>query len=265
VNNSLVKISPDERIFRRAKSPWDKREFENEIIENIYTFKVVKSTELIKFYVYDYYCVFLPLAKKDLQFNYDKLEKFGKLFYDKINQLYIRYKKETTKHKSLMENLDRWSKLINQRQLANIKVVYNNSGAILYSAVVQGDFLITGDLSFYDTDDLEEAFYLSAILNSNLMTKQVDIIRSSRHIFKLPLEFPIRRYNNKNPDHQKLAELGKWGQKITKSFINEYKENKKEIITKNSIQNVIYEKIRPILSQIDEILINLLQERKKIE
>ncbi|MFW9999340.1 MAG: class I SAM-dependent DNA methyltransferase [Candidatus Hodarchaeota archaeon] len=265
VNNTLAKIKPDDRIFKRAKTPWNKKEFESEIIEEKYIFKVVKSTELVKFFIFNSYHVFLPLSKSDLHFKYDKLDKFGKLFYDKINHLYIKYKKETTKHESLIENIDRWSKLINQRQLSKIKVVYNNSGSILYSAVVQGDFLITGDLSFYDTNDLEEAFYLSAILNSNLMTKQVDIIRSSRHIFKLPLEFPIEKFNNKKPAHQKLAELGKKGQLITKQAIQALNNNRKTNYTKKKIQSIINEKLESIFSQIDEILIHELQEGKNLK
>ncbi|MFW9901527.1 MAG: class I SAM-dependent DNA methyltransferase [Candidatus Thorarchaeota archaeon] len=265
VDNSLVKINPDLRIFKRAKAPWNKIEFENEIIESKYIFKVVKSTELVKFHIYDYYHVFLPFTKTNFHFDYDELEKYGKLFYDKINQVYIKYKKKTTKHRSLIENLDRWSKLINKRQLSKIKVVYNNSGAILYSAVVQGDFLITGDLSFYDTDNLEEAFYLSAILNSTMMTKQVDIIRSSRHIFKLPLEFPIKKFDKKNPNHQKLAELGKKGQEIAKKIIQSHKEMKERTFTKARIQININEKLKPIFSQIDELLLNQLQESKNLK
>ena len=90
----------------------------------------------------------------------------------------INKKKETTKHNSLMDNLNRWAKLINKRQISKIKVVYNNSGSILNSAVIQGDFLITGDLSFLDTDNLNEAHYLSAILNSRIMAKQIQIKKS---------------------------------------------------------------------------------------
>ncbi len=264
IDNSLSKITPDKRIFKRAKAPWNKIEFENETIETKYIFNVLKSTELVKFYVYNYYYVFLPLTKTDLKFEYEKIDKFGKLFYDKINQLYIKYKKETTTHESLIENLDRWSKLINQRQLSKIKVVYNNSGTILNSAVIQGDFLITGDLSFYDTNDLEEAFYLSAILNSNLMTNQVNIIRSSRHIFKLPLEFPIKKFDKNNPIHQKLAELGRKGQTITKQTIGAFDKKKKETYSKIKIQIKINEYLKQLFTQIDEILINQLQESKNL-
>ncbi|MFX0036823.1 MAG: class I SAM-dependent DNA methyltransferase, partial [Candidatus Hermodarchaeota archaeon] len=208
INDVLVKINPDERIFKRAKSPWNKKEFNDDIIEEKYLFKVIKSTELVKFHAYSHYNVFLPLKKSNLNFNYDDLASHAKVFYDKINNVYNRYKKTTTKHKSLMDNLNRWSKLINERQISKIKVVYNNSGSIVYSAVLQGNFLITGDLSFYNTNNLEEAHYLSAILNSNIITEQIRIIKSSRHIFKLPLDFPIKKFNSHDPNHKKLAELG---------------------------------------------------------
>ena len=85
------------------------------------------------------------------------MDKYAKLFYDKVNNFYKKYKKETTKHADLIDNLNRWSKLINNRQLAKIKVVFNNSGSVLQSAVIQGDYLVTGDLSFYATESLDEA------------------------------------------------------------------------------------------------------------
>ena len=157
VDKKLVKINPDNRIFKKAKVPWKNIVYNNRIIEKKYLFKVFKSTELVKFYIYDCYTVFLPISNKNLSFNYESLDNNAKEFYDHINLTYLKNKKSTTKHNSLMENIDRWGKLINTRQLSKIKVVYNNSGSILNSSVVQGDFLITGDLSFFDTDNLDEA------------------------------------------------------------------------------------------------------------
>ena len=255
VNGSLRKINPDMRIFKRAKVPWNKMEFENVVVERDYIFKVIKSTELVKFHVYNYYDVFLPLKKSDLSFTYDSLENHAKLFYDKINDVYKKNKKATTKHETLMDNLNRWSKLINLRQKSKIKVVYNNSGSILNAAVVQGDYLITGDLCFYATKNLEEAHYLSAILNSNILTKQIKIVKSSRHIFKLPLDFPIKKFEINNNNHQKLTELGKKGQSIAKKIINAFIENNTSNPTKFKIQSVLNENLKPIFSQIDEILI----------
>jgi SAM-dependent methyltransferase len=254
VDKDLVEINPDERIFKKAKEPWVRREFTDVIIEKDYVFKVVKSTELVKFGIFDYYNVFLPLSKDDLSFEYEKLTKNAKIFYDKINKIYLQKKKETTKNKSLMENLDRWGKLINDRQKSEIKVVYNNSGSILNSAVVQGDFLATGDLSFYDTNNLDEAHYLTSILNSPIMTKQIQIKKSSRHIFKLPFNSPIKKFNETNPNHQRLAELGKECEDIAKSIVDKNIKENGQFLSKYKIQKILKEGLDSILERINVIV-----------
>jgi len=255
INDGLVKINPDKRIFQRSKAPWDKVVFNDEIIEKNYLFKVVKSTELVKFLNYDYYDVFLPLSISDLSFNYENLASNAHKFYDKINNFYLKHKKETTKHNSLMENLNRWSKLINKRQISKIKVVYNNSGSILCSTVIQGDFLVTGDLTFYDTENLDEAYYLSATLNSSLLTKQIQIVKSSRHIFKLPLDFPIIKFDETSLSHQKLVKLGKKAQKIAEKTAIEISEQNLKFLSKFKFQNILKDKLKTIFIEIDKILL----------
>ena len=258
INDSVVSINPDDRIFKKAKEPWTGIEFNDQIVESDHIFKVIKSTELVKFSVYDYYQVFLPLSKVDLSFNYGDLPENSKSFYDKINAIYLNKKKKTTNNASLMENLNRWAKLINKRQLSQIKVVYNNSGSILNSAIVQGDFLITGDLSFYDTKSLDEAFYLSAILNSPLMTKQVQIMKSSRHIFKIPLGIPIKKFNISNKNHKKLVELGKICSHLAQVTVEEITQNNIKV-SKIKIQNILNKKLEREFVKIDEILLHELR------
>jgi hypothetical protein len=253
INDEFVKVNPDEKIFKRAKAPWNKEEFNDEIIEKKYIFKVIKSTELVKFHIFDYYNVFLPLSQEDLSFNISLLGNHAKKFYEKINKVYLKNKKNTTLHNNLMENLNRWAKLINERQTSKIKVVYNNSGSILNCAVVEGNFLITGDLSFFATENLDEAFYLSTILNSPLLTNQIRILKSSRHIFKLPFNFPVKKYDEDNSDHQRLVELGLEGQKISKKTISSIDAN--HIISKIKVQKRLEDKLKTIFSQTDKILL----------
>jgi hypothetical protein len=254
INDDLVKIRPDRRIFKKAKSPWNRKEFNDEVVEKKYLFKVIKSTELVKFHIYDYYYVFLPLSYFDLSFKYDKLSENAKKFYDMINQIYLKNKKSTTKHKNLIDNLDRWSKLINNRQLSRIKVVYNNSGSIINSSVMIGDYLVTGDLSFYDTQNIDEAYYLSSILNSTLMTNQIKIKKSSRHIFKIPFEVPIKRFNENNKNHRSLADLGKQCQSIAENSVTKIISKSSTPISKIKIQKFLNPVLSPFLRQIDEIL-----------
>ena len=79
-------------------------------------------------------------------------------------------------------------------------------------------------------------------------------MKSSRHIFKLPLDIPIQKFDPKNITHHKLAELGEKGQTIAIQSINTFIENNKGNYTKFKIQNMLSEKLNPILVQIDEIL-----------
>ncbi|MFW9770915.1 MAG: class I SAM-dependent DNA methyltransferase [Candidatus Thorarchaeota archaeon] len=253
-NDSLVKINPEPKIFERAKPPWNIVEFEDEKVEKNYIFNVIKSTELIKFLIFDSYRVFLPLSKKDLSFTYDELSENAKNFYDKINQIYLKHKKVSTKNKSLMDNLNRWSKLINSRQQAKIKVVYNNSGSVLSSAVIEGDYLITGDLTFYNPSTIDEAYYLSAVLNSPLINNQVRIKKSSRHIFKLPFENPIRKFNFKNKNHTILSDLGKKGQFIAKNIYQNLIQTTQQIPSKARLQKLVSKELKPLLTEIDKVV-----------
>jgi SAM-dependent methyltransferase len=263
IRKNLVKISPDDRVFKRAKAPWNTKVYDHEIIETDYIFKVIKSTELVKFYIYDSYDVFLPLSKKDLSYNPIDLSQKAVKFYNKINNIYLIYKKDTTKHKSLIENLNRWSKLINSRQLSLIKVVYNNSGSNLHSAVVLGDILITGDLSFFSTDNIDEAYYLSAILNSDFISNQIKIKKSSRHIFKIPFDVPIKVYDENDKNHKKMAELGKLCENLVKSIIQQQNIRENPHFSKFRIQIIIKRELKTYIEQIDEILqIEYPQNRK---
>jgi hypothetical protein len=80
-------------------------------------------------------------------------------------------------------------------------------------------------------------------------------MKSSRHIFKLPFDIPIRFFEVKNPIHQKLVELGEKGQEVAKQSIEMLIESNKEQSTKLKIQNMLNEKLKPVINQIDELLI----------
>ncbi len=253
LSDSLVEIHPDDRIFLKAKPPWNKKEYISWKIEPQYIFKVIKSTELVKFYIFDGYHVFLPLNKHDLSYQPEALLPHSKKFHEFINKIYLEKKKITTSHECLMDNLNRWNKLINQRQMAQFKVVYNNSGSNLNAAVVQGDFLITGDLSFYTPPSLDEAYYLSAILNSNVMTEQIKLRKSSRHIFKIPFELPIKLFNPQDKSHVQLAMLGRKGEMIARTVINRFLSTNNSHFSKFQLQNKLKIELNDILSKIDAL------------
>ena len=250
----LAIINVDKRILKKAKPPWNKIEYQNQIIEKKYIFKCAKSTELVKFNIFHTYSVFLPIEKNNLTWDPKALSKYGSLFYELINQKYLKYKKKTTKHKSLMENLNRWNKLLNKRQFSHIKVVYNNSGSILNAAVITGDYIITGDLSFLDTTNLNEAYYLTAILNSPILSEQIKIRKSSRHIFKKALEFSIEKYKENNKIHKNLSEIGKIATLKSKEVCKKYTSNVNNSISKWEIQKQLHQILKPLFDKTDNLI-----------
>ena len=253
IDDEKVIINPDERIFKRAKAPWKDIIFKDQVVSKRYIFNAIKSTELVSFYLFLHYSVFLPLNQTNLEFDFTSLDQNSRRFYNLINGYYLNHKKKSTKKTSLLENLNHWQKLITPRQLSRIKVVYNNSGSILTSAVINGDYLVTGDLSFFDTNDINEAYYLSAILNSKVMNEQIRIKKSSRHIFKIPLDIPIPLYDKETKIHLDLANLGKVGHQIAEKVV-ESALNKYPYTSKFKLQKILEKKLKPIFDEIDEKL-----------
>jgi hypothetical protein len=263
-DNENVIINPDERIFKRAKAPWNKIIFTDQVVNKRYIFKAIKSTELVSFYLYSHYSVFLPLNKNNLSFDFTALDQNSRRFYNLINVYYLNHKKKSTKKTSLLENLNHWQKLITPRQLSKIKVVYNNSGSILTSAVIKGNYLVTGDLSFFDTNDINEAYYLSAILNSKIMNEQVRIKKSSRHIFKIPLDLPIPLYDDKVKIYLDLANLGKIGHQKAQKIL-EGALNKNQYTSKFKMQKILEKKLKTVFNEIDEKLYLLFNLKNNLE
>ena len=86
------------------------------------------------------------------------------------------------------------------------------------------------------------------------MTKQIQIVKSSRHIFKLPLDFPIKKFDETSLSHQKLVKLGMEAQKIAEKTAIEIREQNLRLLSKFKLQNILKEKLKTILTEIDIIL-----------
>ncbi|MFX0025935.1 MAG: hypothetical protein ACFE8M_05930, partial [Candidatus Hermodarchaeota archaeon] len=86
------------------------------------------------------------------------------------------------------------------------------SGSMIKAAVIDNyekDIIIASENYYFSTDILNEAYYLSSVLNSPILTKNIKLIKSSRHIHKRPFSFPIPIYDNEDLLHRKIANKGK--------------------------------------------------------
>jgi hypothetical protein len=91
------------------------------------------------------------------------------------------------------------------------------------------------------------------------LTNQVQIKKSSRHIFKIPFEIPIKIFDETNKYHLMLANLAKKAHRISESITLEMVKKNSGTISKIKIQTVLNRNLARILEQIDEIFDNELK------
>ncbi|MHA1458740.1 MAG: N-6 DNA methylase [Promethearchaeota archaeon] len=225
-NDNFLEISSDPGIIKRAKKVW-KYTFQEKLIESNFGFKSFLNRDLIPFYIKEFKNVFLPVSSS-LQWDENLLNNSPKAlsFYSEINKFYKKNKKETSTIDTLYLNLNYWNKLTKQAINKQYIVVYNASGSRLKSTVIDNedlDIVICSENYYFSTDSLNEAHYLCAIFNSPVLSKNIKLIKSSRHIHKRPFSFPIPLYDNDNETHRKLAKKSQKYQSIVQDLVSNNK------------------------------------------
>jgi hypothetical protein len=216
-------ISSDPDIMSRAKKNW-MHYFQNKKIEQIFRFRTFLNKDLIPFLLKKERNIFLPVNER-FEFNMEHLQKHKAAFnyYTEMNEIYIKNKKNTSEIETLFDNLNYWNKLTKQQKTKNFIIVYNASGSKLKAAVITNwkkRIVIGSENYYFSTDSKDEAYYLSSILNSPILSKNIKLIKSSRHIHKRPFSFPIPLFDEKNEDHLELARIGKKNQAVAQDFFN---------------------------------------------
>jgi hypothetical protein len=129
-----------------------------------------------------------------------------------------------------LQRLDFQRTLTNQSFSKDFVVVYNAGGKHLTSAVIrkkqQGThILIDHKFYYYETDALDEAYYLCAVLNSPWLSGLVNEIQTQgnfgeRDIHTRPLEYYFDAYNSNLREHRDLVVLAKESEKLVTRLIN---------------------------------------------
>jgi len=220
--DNFLEISSDPGVTMRAKKIW-KYNFQKKLIESKFKFKSFLNKDLIPFYIKELKNVFLPVDSS-LQWDEKFLNDNPKAsnFYTEINKFYKKNKKGTSSIDSLFLNLNYWNKLTKQANNKQYIVVYNASGSRLKSAVIDNEELgivICSENYYFSTNSLNEAHYLCAIFNSPVLSKNIKLIKSSRHIHKRPFSFPIPLYDNDNDTHRKLVKKSRKYHSIVQDLV----------------------------------------------
>jgi len=243
-SDKILIISPDVDSIKQGKPPWNKVFYKEESIENNFHFKTFLNKDLVPFDIKKIRNIFLPVNEK-LNFSKKYIEKlpYGEKFYNKINNFYKKFKKETSNINTLFDNLNYWNKLSKQNSNKIYLVVYNASGSKIKSAVINNEkekIIICSENYYFSTNNKEEAYYLTSILNAPILSENIKIVKSSRHIHKRPFDFPIPKFDPNNSNHQKLSKIGMKAEKKVNVIVQ--KDEKISVIkVKENISNILDE------------------------
>ena len=279
-NDSFLGFNPSSPLVeteynKYAKAPWDQVKIEGNV-DKQFLFNTILSTDIVPFGCMKRHLVFLPIFidksvriindADELGLEYADTTKFLK----QVEKFWTKHNKEKSKDISAYEWVNYRNKLTLQNPYSEFKVLYVASATYMTSFVVKpketfsfnvdenefktSGFFADSTILYFDTDSSDEAYYLSAILNSTTLDKMIKPLQSAgtfgpRHIMKLPLTFPIPKFDLKNMRHLELSQLAKICHDKTDKIIPtlNYKSTGK-------IRNVIRAKLETEYRSIDEIV-----------
>jgi len=266
-------------ILSDAKAPWKGLKFNHQKIESKFLFRTAISKSILPFTLYKPNFIILPIlitknannkkqinlhTANELLYNGDVIA--SKYFFDKENIWKINCTEKSRKL-TAGQYLNWVNKLTSQNLNARYLVMYTASAKDANTVVLDRqsldlEFIAESAAYVFYTNNENEAYYLSAILNSskpNLMMKDFQSrgLFGPRHVSKKILDIYFPKYSEKDPTHLQLAELAKQCHAKTKAFIENNSEIEKMNLGKLRIE--IKKQIEAQMREIDEIVQKIIE------
>jgi len=276
IGERSVRVRTSKEIYKIVKDPWKHRV--NGETEKDFIFCTLLPWKMVPFGYIEMHPVVLPILIQNSKYKLIDINNMKHLGYIGLYSWFKEAQKIWDEHKTdkakerFPRLLDRfnYNNLIEHQHPNNRYVVlYNATGKDITSCVVDkknlAKFTVKGGVLsskgfiadvktwVFETNSLREAYYLSTILNSNVLSKiikpyQPRGLYGARAIHRRPLEFSIPKFDEKSETHIKIALTGIECHKKVQELI-------KHDISKRQIRSAIKNEIR----EIDEIISNLLQ------
>jgi hypothetical protein len=238
-------VATDPRAEAEAKPPYKGIHFEDSI-EAEFLYSTLLSTDLLPFGHFDFRPVVLPLIEDPggyrlLSEQQARAKGYLKLpeWLEHAQQCWERERQEKAKRMNILQRLDHQRGLTGQSPKARYVVIYPKSATFLCAAVVRSKpivfrvgshkvgargFLADYVTYFFETSDLDEARYLSAILNSPAIDALIKPMQARglwgpRDITKKVWELPIPEYDQHSQDHTKLARIAQASEEKVKEML----------------------------------------------
>jgi len=272
----IINIKTSDALEKDAKAPWKGLDFSGKIESN-FIFRTALSKSILPFALYKPDLVVLPITietsslnKKEIKLHSARelLEKgyreAAKWFQNDENIWKI-HRTEKNKKISSEDYLNWQNKLTEQNLNAPFLVLYNTSAKDANSTVVTRkdldfEFLVDHKTYLFTTMSKDEAYYLTAILNSttpNLMMKdfQTKGLFGARDVHKKILDIYYPKFDDKNATHLRIAELSKVAHETVSTFLKSINPDKKvEGLRLGKIRLEIKSHLNKEMKEIDKLV-----------
>ncbi|MFQ6087794.1 MAG: Eco57I restriction-modification methylase domain-containing protein, partial [Candidatus Methanofastidiosia archaeon] len=275
--NSQVAVKTSYEIYRIAKEPW-KIVLEGRI-EDDFLYATLLAWEIIPFSYIKLHPVILSIKKHFNGYrllNSNELQRAGftgaEEWLKKAQEIWYkrRTKKSEKRFPSLLDRLNYNNLLTIQEPSKRYVVLYNATGTNLVSCVIDKsslpyfmanrkevkpkDFVVDVKTWFFETESEMEAYYLSAVFNSEIISKIIKPLQpkglfGARAIHRRPLLFAIPKFDSDDDMHLKLVDIGRKCHEKVKAM---------KFAQKNNIRAEVRKKLKSEIMEINQIVSKIL-------
>ena len=275
-------VKTSDRAERLAKKEYEDLMIEG-CIEAEFLFSVLTGSEVVPFGHLEPPITIAPIEPKANSYRLiDSEEAATRGFLNlakwlsKVEKEWKNRREEKAERMNALAWLNYANKLTQQDPRAKYRVIYNTSGTYLASAVVENKklhieingtkirlngIIIDCTLYGYETNNEDEAYYLSAILNSGIIDEAIKPAQARglfgpRHIHKKPFEISIPKFSSRKGIHRELSRLGKI---CTSEVQNMLPDLAREYDSIGWIRKKTNETLKPYLDEIDDLVLKLFE------
>jgi methylase of polypeptide subunit release factors len=267
--DNILRITTSERILKSSKPPWGQKISGN--VRKQFIYQTILANNIVPFGYKALEKIPLPMQMNpsmsaiihELNEHKDKED-----WFSRCEVLWNRFRTETSEKRfpTLCDRLNYNSLLKKQFPTKRFIVIYAATGSNINSTVLDRNnlerFIVDVKCWYFQTDNSVEAYYLSAILNSDYVNNAIKTMQprglwGPRAIHRLPLMLPIPKYDCKS---ELCKELSQIAQSLFQ-VVNEYLNNRRNV-TRREVRNLCLNHIHSI----DELAKELLEgEQKKCQ
>ncbi|AFN74288.1 Endonuclease, putative [Melioribacter roseus P3M-2] len=238
----ILNIKTSEAIKNDAKKPWKGLEFKGKI-ESRFLFRTALAKSILPFALYNPDLIVLPAIitineknEKEIKLlSSDELRQEGYLnaskWFRNTENIWDIYKTEKSKNMTSNNRLNFQRGLTEQNLNAQYLVLYNSSAKDANATIVDREkldltFVVESKGYWLSTENKNEAYYLTAILNSKIPNDLMKDFQTRglfgvRDVHKKILDIYFPRFYENEETHMRLAQLSEIAHKKAENYLLE--------------------------------------------